>query len=248
MPGARILAFLLNLRNKINLENRIPRAGDWGAVLAHELGSFFSNFSISVGKQDGSEYDPLSGFQQIFKLFARKPEIPLNQRKMTPQLKDSTPQAYSLYFSHQHFLWLSLGLHHDQPSTLRRSNDEGLTLETSAFKLFTMANLPPSSICSLFEFTKFDHFRGSHESVLNMSQTKNLFNSQWLPKEIPQILSLISVGPFRGNLSPDTNKNRVVRGSPCFLTFLDDIKDDKRAGVIVLTIYDNDEPKKKSSF
>ena len=172
MPVARILAFLLNIRNKINLENRIPRAGDWGAVLAHELGSFFSNFSISVGKQDGSEYDPLSGFQQIFKLFARKPEIPLNQRKMTPQLKDSTPQAYSLYFSHQHFLWLSLGLHHDQPSTLRRSNDEGLTLETSAFKLFTMANLPPSSICSLFEFTKFDHFRGSHESVLNMSQTK----------------------------------------------------------------------------
>ena len=91
---------------------------------------------------------------------------------MTPQLKDPTPQAYSLYFSHQHFLWLSLGLHHDQPSTLRRSNDEGITLETPAFKLFTMANLPPLSICSLFEFPKFDHFRGSHESVLNMSQTK----------------------------------------------------------------------------
>ena len=91
---------------------------------------------------------------------------------MTPQLKDPTPQAYSLYFLHQHFLWLSLGLHHDQPSTLCRSNDEGLTLETSAIKLFTMANLPPLSICSLFEFTKFDHFRGSHESVLNMSQTK----------------------------------------------------------------------------
>ena len=64
----------------------------------------------------------------------------------------------------------------------------------------------------------------------------------------PQILSLISVGPFQGNLSPDTHKNRVVRGSPCFPTFLDDIKDDKRAGFIVLTIYDNDEPKKKASF
>lgn len=69
MPGARILAFLLNIRNKINLENRIPRAGDWGAVLSHELGSFFSNFSIFVGKQDGSEYDPLRGFQQIFQSY-----------------------------------------------------------------------------------------------------------------------------------------------------------------------------------
>ena len=72
MPGARILAFLLNIRNKINLENRIPRAGDWGAVLAHELGSFFSKFSISVGKQDGSEYDPLSGFQQFFKVICKE--------------------------------------------------------------------------------------------------------------------------------------------------------------------------------